>query len=271
MNKTFCQANLTTFSILLLIWTVLVLGCTGKNVKATDEDAPKVERGRLKFAKSVKYLTVGQEPVSRDVQQFFFVGGKEWKPENDPDLANRINWCDTSPNPQVEILRCFGDSTEDYKTTYILRMKDDKPDIIKVGEGLPSIWIDDDGRWLLFGKSFVNVDTGEKIAFKVTPVARQNDDSVYVNGVIGVSPDMKMVATVGEPYPQKEGEEKFYKVLTYDIETGKTENQKVSFAKNPWLKDHQNPDNDIAPPPSQAKKIVWEKDKQGRYQPVFQK
>jgi hypothetical protein len=271
MNKTFWRVNLNNFSVLLLVWTILVLGCTGKNVSATDEDAPKVERGRLKFAKSVKYLNVGREPVSREVEQFFFVGGKEWKPENDPNLADRINWCDTSPNPKVEILRCFGDASENYKTTYILRMKNDKPDFIKINEGLPSIWIDDDGRWLLFGKSYLNVETGEKIEIKVIPVERQNDDSIPVNFVIGVSPDMKTIATLTDRATQKEGAEEFLTVRTFDIETGKAENQQVSFTKNPWLKDHKDPDNDIQPPPPPSKKIVWEKDKQDKYQPVFQK
>src|SRR5262245_5536737 len=139
-------ANLT---ILLAVWILLVLGCSSKNTDAGDADAPKVERGRLKFAKSLKSLRIGDGYSFRDVKQYFFVNGSPWAPKDDKDLVNRINWCDTSPNPKVEILRCLGDSSENYSTTYILRMKGDEPELQKLDEGTGSVWINDDGRWLL--------------------------------------------------------------------------------------------------------------------------
>jgi hypothetical protein len=263
MNKTFWQTNLSNFSALLLVWILFILGCTGKNVNATDTDAPKVERGRLKFSKSVRALNIGLEPVSRDVKQYFFVNGKEWKPENDQELADRINWCDTSPNPKVEILRCFGDATENYRTTYILRMNGEKAEVQKLDEGVGSVWFNDDGRWLLFKKFFFNVETGEKIDIKGMPSADDPDSSAPVQYVIGISPDMKTVVCLFDSMTKKEGKDEFLTLRLIDTETGKFENRKVNFTEYPWLKDHQNPDNDMQPPPSASKKFVWEKDAAG--------
>ncbi|MBS1793316.1 MAG: hypothetical protein JSS81_05650 [Acidobacteria bacterium] len=267
MNRT----NSLNFSIALLILALIALGCTGKNIDADDRDAPKVERGRLKFAKSVKYLNIGDEPVSRDVKQYFFVDGKPWAPVNDPQLAGRINWCDTSPNPAVEILRCFADATESYRTTYVLRIKDGRPDVLRIDEGLPSVWIDDDGRWSLFGKQLVNVETGEKIDLKVIPVARENDDTIPVNFVIGVAPDKKTIVALKGRAAEKKGGEDVVTIRVFDVENGTAANRTVSLAKNPWLLDESERVDDIQPPPSPSKKIVWERDERGRYRPVFQK
>lgn len=133
---------------LFFVITVLMVGC-GSYKGIGDSDVRKVERGRLKFAKLVTVLHIGSEQIYRDVEQYLFVNGKKWSPENEPKLADKLNWCDTSPNRAVEMLRCFGDASENYKTTYIVRMKNDKPEIQKIDEGLPSTWANEDGRWLL--------------------------------------------------------------------------------------------------------------------------
>lgn len=98
--------------------------------------------------------------------------------EDDKDFADKINWCDTSPNPNVEILRCPG-GPFNYDVTYILRMKNDKPEVQKINEGLPSIWTGEDGHWLLFKKYYVNVETVEKISFKVYPHNGGEENTIY--------------------------------------------------------------------------------------------
>ncbi len=265
------RTNLKNLSTLLVVWLFVALGC-GSSSKGTDDaDAPKVERGRLRFAKSATDIHDGRTPIYRNVRQRLFVDGKEWSPAGEKDFANKLNWCDTSPNPKVEILRCFGDASEGYKTTYILLMKNDKPELRKLDEGVGSIWIDDDGRWLLFRKFYFNVETGEKIPVKGMPFADDEYGSAPVQYVIGVSPDMKTIVAMPDNSPQREGAEEFLTLWIVDGETGKLEKRKVSYTKNPWLTNHQDPVKDIQPPPAPSKKIVWEKDRQGKDQPVFRK
>jgi hypothetical protein len=150
-------------------------------------------------------------------------------------------------------------------------MKNDKPELQRIDEGVGSVWIDDDGRWLLFSKFYFNVETGEEIPVKGMPFADDEYGSAPVQYVIGVSPDMKTIVAMPDNSPQREGAEEFLTLWIVDAETGKLEKRKVSYTKNPWLEDHQDPENDMQPPPAPSKKFVWEKDKQGKDQPVFQK
>lgn len=249
--------------MLFAFWIFSTLGC-GTYKSIGDTDSPKVERGRLKFAKRVTALNAGREPVYRDVEQSLYVNDKKWSPEGEPKFADKLNWCDTSPNPKIEILRCFGDASENYKTTYILRMRDDKPEIQKINEGLPSIWINDDGRWLLFGRFYLNVETGEKSDFKVMSQIEGEEGEVFVSHVLGVSPDMKTIVVMPDGSTRKESAEEFVTLWIIDTVTGNIEKRKVGFTKNPWLKDHKNPENDVQPPPEPSRKFVWEKDSGGR-------
>lgn len=237
MNKSF-----QNLSLLIIICIFFVAGCGGSSSKYSSG----VKRGRLEY------------------NYGFWVNGNKWSPENDANLTNRINWCDTSPNPKVEIIRCFSDASENYRYTYILRMKDDKPELTKLEEGLGSVWVDDDGRWLLFRKFYYNVETTERKEVKGMPWSDDPNSSAPVQYVIAISPDMKTVVAVLDSVPYVETTFRSLKLRLIDTETGTFEDRKVNFSENTWLHDHENPHDDFQPPPSPSKKFVWEKGTDGR-------
>lgn len=258
------KQNRQNSAFVIIILLFVGLACSGSSTDKSDENASKVERGRLKFVKNATALSIGENPIFRDVKYHFYGNGKEWSPKDDANFADKMNWCDTSPNPKVEILRCFGNLSEDYSTTYILRMKGDEVDVQKLDEGVGSVWINDDGRWLLFRKFFFNVETGEKIEVKGMLWADDKNASAPVIYVIGVSPDMKTVVAMPNNSPKKEGNEEFLSLKIIDTESGKVENKRASFTKYPWLKDYKEPKNDIQPSPEPQRNFVWKKDENGK-------
>ncbi len=256
------KTRFTSIVIITIVFAILG-GCTSVSTDTSDKDANKTERGRLKFATGLHSLRIGDRYVYRDVSKAFFVKGNVWEPPEDKELANRINWCDTSPNPKVEILRCFSDSSEDYRYTYILRMKGDEPEVVRIDESLGSVWIDADGRWLLFRKMYYNVETDEQIAVKGMPFSDDKNGSAPVTYVLGVSPDKKTVIGSYDLSPDN-SDAKLVKIWVIDTVTGDDQIRLVSLAKYPWLKDHVDPTNDIQPPPATSTKFVWKKDASGR-------
>lgn len=235
--------NIQNSMILFVLISLLVLGCSSSGSPPNYG----VERGRLKYDSG------------------FYVNGKLWLPKDDPKLSSRINWCDTSPNPKVEVLRCFSDSSENYAFTYLIRMKGDEPELQKIDEPLGSIWVNDEGKWLLGKKILINVETGEQKPVKGMPWADRTDSSAPVQYIIAVSPDMKTaVRTYRESLPSKKGEDDFRVLQLIDLETGNLENRKVNLTKYSWLKDYEQPHDDFLPPPAPGKKFVWEKGEDGR-------
>jgi hypothetical protein len=242
--------NLISSIITLGLWVVLVWGCSDSGSGgASSGDA--VERGKIKFVKT-------------SYSRSFYVNGKKWWPADDQEFAKKINWCDLSPNAAVEVLRCFGDSTEDYGTTYILKMKGEEPVVNKLDEGTGSVWVNEDGRWLLYRKFFYNVETEEKIEVKGMPWADDPKSSAPVQYVLGISPDMKTVVRKYRDLPRKKGEDDFISLEIIDTQTGNSEIRKVNFTENQWLNDYQNPSKDIQPPPATSKQFGWEKGQDGK-------
>ena len=255
--------NLT---MLALIGLGLVFGCTSNNSKATDDDAPKTIRGRFMFTKSLHALRVGDSYVYRDVTQYFFFDGKPWAPADDPGLADRVGGCDTSPNSAIEMLRCSGDFAEGYRTTYILRVNDGRPEAKKIDEtcGTGPVWIDNDGQWMLFPKCYYNVVTDEKIPVKGMPFADDPQGSTPVQYVLGVSPDKKTVIGSYDLYPDSSDKDKLVKLWVIDPVSGKAEIRKASLARFPWLTDYEQPTSDILPPAAASKHFVWKRGVDGR-------
>jgi hypothetical protein len=269
------KTNINNLSILFVVCLFLTLGCGGGS--ATSGNAPgdnpnerKDERGRLKFVARATSIHTKTTSIYRSVSRSFYVDGKEWSPEGDKDFAEKFESCDTSPNPKIEILRCSSGFGETPKATYILRMKNDKPEVVKIEAGNDGTWIDDDGHWLLFKKLFYNVETDEKIEVKGMPFADDEYGSSPVQYVLGVSPDKKTVVTIFDSLPRtetkngKEGTEEFLTLWIVDTVAGVFEKRKVSFTKNPWLADYKQPYDDIVPPSETWRSFVWKRGADGK-------
>ncbi len=252
--------------LITLLASIALYACTRTDSSATDDDAPKTVRGRFMFTKSLHALRVGDSYAYRDVTQYFFFDGKPWKPADDPDLVDRVGGCDTSPNTAIEMLRCTGDFTESYRTTYILRVKDGRPEARKIDEtcGRNPVWIDNDGQWLLFPKCYYNIVTDEKIAVTGMPFADDPQGSTPVQYVLGVSPDKKTVIGSYDLYPDSSNKDKLVKLWVIDTVSGKSEVRKASVAKFPWLTDYEQPTGDILSPAAASKHFVWKRGISGR-------
>jgi len=262
--------NISNSAILFALWLFLALGCGGTSSGSGESSSDRVnERGRLKFVASATSIHTNTRSIYRSVSRSFYVDGKEWSPEGEPDFAERFEACDTSPNPNIEVLLCGSGFGEEPKSTYVLRMKNDKPEVKKIEAGNDGTWIDDDGRWLIFKKLYYNIETDEKIEIKGMPFADAEYGSSPRTYMLGVSPDKKTVVTIFDSIPRtetkngKEGTEEFLTLWIVDTEKGEFEKRKVSFTKNSWLNDHQQPYDDVIPPPVTWKKFVWKKDENG--------
>lgn len=111
---------------------------------------------------------------------------------------------------------------------------------------------------------YVNVETGEKINFKVNPHNRSAENTIYPLGVGGVSPDLKTVIEIPNGFDAKDRAADAVPIWIVDVETGKAVERKVSLTKNPWLTKHKDPQNDIQLPPEPSKHFVWEKGADGK-------
>lgn len=249
--------------VLLIVASVLITGCTRSKVTESDPEAVQVQRGRLKFAKGLNSLRVGDSYVFRDVKQYFLVNDRGWHPPGDDSLAERINWCDTSPDTSLEMLRCFSDSSENYRYTYLVRMKGDQPEVVRIDEALGSVWIDAEGHWLLFRKFYYNVVTDESIPVKGMPFADDPVGSAPVTYVLGISPDKRTVIGSYDLAPEQKGGDSLVKLWNIDTESGTREIRFASIKRYPWLRDHQDPAGGVQPPPAASTKFVWKRDANG--------
>ena len=258
--------NRITLVLITLLASIAIFACTRTESAATDDDAPKTVRGRLMFSKSLHALRIGDRYAYRDVTQSLFFDGKPWAPDKDKDLADRLGGCDTSPNPNIEMLRCSGGFSEGYRYTYLFRVKNNRPEIKKIDDdcGKGPMWIDTDGRWMLLQKCYYNVETDEKIPVKGMPFTEDDMGSVPIQYVLAVSPDKKTVIGSYDLAAEEKNGEKLVKLFNIDTVAGTREIRFASLTKYPWLKDHEQPSVDIVPPPAAAKNFVWKKDAAGK-------
>src|SRR4051794_25800757 len=111
------QAFRSSYAALIVLAFLVAIssGCVAENSRTTDADAAEVARGPLKFARGLHSLRFGDHYVYRDTSQSFLLNDAVWAPTGDEKLAERLNWCDTSPNPDVIILRCVSGPVESYR------------------------------------------------------------------------------------------------------------------------------------------------------------
>jgi hypothetical protein len=220
---------------------VIAAGCTSRSIETSS--------GRLAFAKDVS-------PTPRSVTQMFLFDGKVWAPPEDKNLADRTRWCDASPNPKVEALRCYAD---DGKSTFVITVAGSTPQVKTFDEPLGSAWVDDDGKWILFHKRFFNVETREEL-----PVSGLSGDFVIANVLLGVSPDKRTALfgfSLGASGPKSSP---YYGLEMVDLGSGVSTKKKVDRAKYPWVV----PDDKATFAPDErraaSKHVEWRKDDTGK-------
>jgi len=263
-----------------------LLGCNPFGRSKTEE----IKSGRLKYIETLRYGRVGTHGGNGwyvDDREFS-VNGKSWSPQG-INVNDEIGDCEASPNETVEALKCysFKDSKE---IVYVLTIKNDKADwtiafkdeYIKSGGDNLGEWVND-GKSVIFKDFFYTVQTGEKQEIKGLP------DYPY-NHFRAVSPDLKTILYQGSCFNSRveKSEEakktddkicgererlvknKLEVLWVIEAETGKTKlvelsrdkydwliwNSNTTGSRNDWLKSFQN-------------RLVWEKDKDGKYKLVF--
>lgn len=263
-----------------------LVGCNLFGRSKTEE----LTSGRLKFIETLRYGRVGTHGSNGwyvDDREFS-VNDRNWSPKG-IDVNDEIADCEASPNEAVEAIKCF--SFKDSKEiVYVLTIKNDKPEwttaftdeYIKSGGDNSGEWIDD-GKALIFKDFFYTVQTGEKREIKGLP----DYPADYFRAV---SPDLKMVLYQGVCFNSHvetseevkktadkicdESERLFKNKLEVlwiiEAETGAAKLVEVSRdkygwliwdsnttgARRDWLKSFQN-------------RLVWEKDKNGKFELVF--
>jgi hypothetical protein len=232
-------SSLGTCSLAIIF--VLAAGCSTRSIEKGS--------GRLAFAKDIR-------TSPRAVKQMLLFDGKVWAPSDDRNLADRIHWCDASPNPSVEALRCYSD---DDKSTFVIFVSGNGPEVKTFDEPLGSAWIDDEGKWILFHKRFFNVETREELL-----VSGLDTHLVIANALLGVSPDKRTALfgfSLGAISPKSSP---YYGVQIVDLATAAITNKKVDWAKFAWVVPDDNAP--FAPDERRAasKHVEWKKGADGK-------
>lgn len=271
------------FAMMLLLF--VILACGGKT--KTEE----VKSGRLKFVEVLKYGSVGTHGsqgwyVS---DRNFYVNGGSWSP--DGIKAKDIAGCDSSPNKAVEALKCY-DFEHQKESVHILRMNADKPEWVTAsdadyrgGKNLGE-WVGD-GHWLIFIDYYFNVETSEKSKIKGLPDFPESyfratspdlgtivyEETCFIPRY-DLSPDVPLEKERDKQCKLNQEhidkgiagfwiiEAKTGKVTILELKKEKYDwlywNQKTFHSRSDWLDYFQE-------------QLVWEKDKNGKYQLVYPK
>lgn len=289
-SVSFCSQNqmkICLNSSLIIGIFLLILSCSSQPDKNIE-----VKRGRLKYIKTLSFGRVGTHG-SKD----WYVSGRELKINDrnfeprDIKIKEDIADCEGSPNELIEALKCY--SFKDSKASvYVLRIKDDKPiwETAYEGEYIESSgknlgeWIND-GKTLIFKDHFFDVQTGDKQKIKGLPdfpeeyfraVSPDLETIIYqgicFSSVVKIAED---VIITRNKVCQKEADYKQKKLTLLwliNSKTGETKFLPLSWEKNDWV--FWN-DDKFRTKPDWLKffqqQLVWEKDKEGKYQLVYPK
>ncbi|HRH43682.1 MAG TPA: hypothetical protein PKY82_18775 [Pyrinomonadaceae bacterium] len=267
------------------IWLFVFGGCCANETQYEERKS-----GRLKFIKTLHYGSVGTHGsqgwyVS---DRNFYINDKSWKPPNISNVKDDISDCEPSPNPEVEVLKCT--SFKDLKdTTYILRISENNPVWETVISGNyqsnknSGEWVND-GKFLLFKDFYYNVQNSEKIEIKGLPdfpanrfratspdlsVILYEGDCFYADEVTA-EVDARRIATCNDS--NKNRELKLSTFWLVGIKTGETKIFRLSREKYDWLYyDSGKSYNQDGWLKFFQKQLVWEKDKDGKYQLISPK
>lgn len=231
-----------TRSLLLPLITLVVVisACSSRKIEK--------QSGRLAFAKEM----VGGHAA----RQMLLFDGEVWAPSADRSFVDQnFTWCDVSPNPNVEALRCYGNGGK----TYVVTVSGGAPKLTALDEGLGIAWIDDDGKWMLGQKRFYNVETGEE-----SPVQGISEGVPVANYLLGVSPDRRTVLFAA-PLRISGQPELYYVLEIIDVTTGQRTKKKVDITKYPWVA--PDPKSTFAPDGRRAasKHLEWKQDASGAW------
>lgn len=276
-------------NILLIVGVFfLVLSCSSRPTETQE-----LKRGRLKYIKTLKFGSVGTHG-----SQGWYVSNRELKVDNrdfEPEgikVKEHIANCEGSPTESIEALKChsFANGKE---SVYILRIKDDKPEWIiasdleyESGDNLGT-WIGD-GHWLLFTSYFYHIETSEKREIKGLPddpgnyfrsISPDFETIVYNEGNFSKRSDYINVDKITDEKKLKQwdlhnqhiqnGMAVFWLI---EVKTGKINTFELSKDKYNWAFWNREKFNtydkfiDFC-----WEHLVWEKDKNGKYQLIVQK
>ena len=278
------------FSTILCAAVLLVVtvSCNLFGASKTEE----VKSGRLKYVEMLEYGSVGTSGNQGWYvdDRKFYVNGRKWSPEK-MDVKDAMAGCEADPNESIEALKCnsFENNVE---TVYLLQMKGDKPDWATLyqesyieGRGKSSGEWTNDGKSVIFKDYYYHILTGEKQEIKGLPDYPQE----YFRST---SPDLETVVYQGihfygfidaagevERNRQKiSGESdrlnknKLDVLWLVDIKTGVTRFVELSREKYDWLAwDEKKFATRADWLKFFERQIVWEKDKDGKYQLVAPK
>lgn len=274
------------FAAILLF--LIAVGCKFFSQSKIEE----TKSGRLKYVETLRYGSVGTHGSKGwyvDDREFS-INGRKFSPEK-IDVNETIGDCEASPNETIEVLKCYSFEKSN-ETVFLLRMKNDKPVwttlyqdayIKSNGKNLGE-WIDD-GRGIIFKDFIYKIEPDEKSAIENLPAYPEE----YFRAV---SPDLKTIVFQGFCFNKsaevsietKKLDEKLcaesdrlYKnkvevLWLIEGETGAIKLLELSRDKYDWLNWNQNKFEKRSDwLKFFQRQIVWEKDKDGKFQFVAPK
>lgn len=263
------MSNFFLIGLLLLS----LAGCSSYKERKTIE----IKRGALACIKEIGYGPAGTHGGKGWVRLSFeiTVKDKKWVPTEGEDFLKDFSSCEASADENLEVLKLLNTS-HDKGGTYILQLKNGKPELEKITEKYESTdqgeWTND-GRWLLFQEYMANVVTGERRNIKRLP------DSPDGN-FLGVSPDLQTIVYLESGFLElnQNGSDKQWKTWEKNVErgifalwlidadTGKVEIVEVKRDAYPWLLDRSHPIKDVGANHLWiSNQFRWERDKQDKY------
>jgi hypothetical protein len=247
----------------------------------TERKTIEIKRGALACIKEIGYGPAGTHGGRGWVRLSFeiTVDRNKWEPHE--EFLNDLASCEASSDPNLEVLK-FSNVDHDKGGTFILRLKDGKPETQKITEKYESKdqgeWTND-GHWLLFQEYMTNVVTGERKNIKRLPESPETN-------FLGVSPDLQTIVYLESGFLElnQNGSEKQWRTWQKNVEngilalwlidadTGKVEVVQLRRDTYSWLLDRSHPIKDVGANHLWiSNQFKWAKDSKDRYRLEYPK